>query len=85
MKALGSFRTEPSVLLAAAEIMASRVGRSALGEVRPEGHLIDTGTWSFDKSPIRKAILQVTCLLPVVLVSSGLNLLVLFCFFLITL
>lgn len=52
-------------LLAAAEVMVSGVGRSALGEVGPEGHLIDIGTWSFDKSPIRNAILQVTCFLPV--------------------
>lgn len=51
--------------------MAQGVGRSALGEVRPEGHRTVIGTRSFDKRPIRNAILQVTCLLPASWLGAG--------------
>lgn len=43
------------MLLVAARRMTEGVGSSALGEVRPEGHWIDTGTWRFDRNPIRNA------------------------------
>lgn len=45
------------MLLEAAELMTEGVGTSALGKVTPEGHCVDTGTWHFDKNPIRNVIL----------------------------
>lgn len=45
------------MLLAAAKVMTWGVGTSVLGEVRPEGHHVDIGIWSFDRHLVRNAIL----------------------------